>query len=89
MNVTREKGFDKNFKKRIAPHPKLVALFNTRLKMLLAGHTGSPINNHHLGKSMAGYRSFSLAGDLRVIYWMKDGEMVLVDIGSHNQVYGE
>jgi len=37
---------------------------------------------------MKGFYAFSITGDIRVIYQkISDEEIILVDIGSHNQVY--
>lgn len=45
------------------------------------------LKSHKLSGFKKGLRSFSLTGDMRVVFRI-DGEIIrLYDIGSHNQVY--
>lgn len=43
--------------------------------------------NHKLGGKMSGLSAFSLGYDLRVIYKETKSVIILVDIGTHPQVY--
>jgi len=45
------------------------------------------LKDHKLVGKMAGFRSFSITGDLRVVYRIKGNSLQLYDIGTHNQVY--
>ena len=46
------------------------------------------LNDHALKGDQSGRRSFSITGDIRVIYRkMDESTVLLLDIGSHNQVY--
>lgn len=47
------------------------------------------LRDHALKGKMQGFRTFSAAWDLRVIYREEGGFMtiVLIDTGTHNQVY--
>ena len=55
--------------------------------MFLAGHRGSPINDHMLTGDMQGRRAFSITGDIRVVYIEFEDKIIFIDIGSHNQLY--
>lgn len=87
MRIARHQQFIKHFKKRILSHPKLVAKFKRRLKLLLADPKNPLLNDHPLKGSKREYRSFSVAGDIRVVYKVKGEILQLYDIGTHNQVY--
>ena len=43
--------------------------------------------DHKLIGSLEGFRSFSITGDIRVVYRKDGAEIELYDIGTHNQVY--
>lgn len=45
------------------------------------------LNDHPLKGSKEGFRSFSITGDIRAIYYVAEGNAYFVDIGTHNQVY--
>lgn len=85
--VIRSKRFMKVYKKRILPNKKLKAQFDERLRLFISGVRGEPINDHSLTKQMKGLRSFSVSGDVRVIYLETETAYELLDIGTHNQVY--
>lgn len=85
--LRRSKQFEKNFKKRISPHKKLVLQFEERLALFISGVTDSPINDHALVGVLKGRRSFSITSDIRVIYEEINGLVIFMDIGTHNQVY--
>lgn len=45
------------------------------------------LNDHALHGDLEGYRSFSVTGDIRVVYKIEGETIKLFDIGRHNQVY--
>ena len=86
-NIERHKRFEKNFQVRINPAPKLVKQFEESLLLFINGVSDYPIYDHALSGKLSGKRAFSVAGDLRVVYKIVDDTCILLDIGSHNQVY--
>jgi len=85
--VRRHRNFEKNFRKRIAPNPKLLLQFEDRLELFLSGFRGYPLDDHSLSGKLIGKRAFSVAGDIRVIYEELEDSIIFIDIGTHNQVY--
>ena len=85
--VIFHRDFDKHYKKRIKPNVKLVEQFEQRYRLFLKGERGSPLDDHPLNRKLTGRRAFSVAGDIRVVYIETYKEIILLDIGSHNQVY--
>ena len=53
----------------------------------MTGERGRPIYDHALTDKLAGKRAFSITGEIRAIYVELDDCIVLLDIGTHNQVY--
>lgn len=87
MQIKYHKEFLKSYRKRIAPNPKLVIQFQSRFKHFLENPKNPKISDHKLIGKLSNYRSFSVTGDIRVIYTIEKNELWLYDIGSHNQVY--
>lgn len=87
MTIVRHRQFKKHYQKRISPHPKLDRQFETRLRLFLKDPYTPLLADHGLTGSLKGLRSFSVSGDIRVIYLIKKGDLILFDIGTHNQVY--
>lgn len=81
------RNFIKSYKQRIVNNPKLSKRFEDRLELLIKDSTSPILKDHPLIGGRAGRRSFSVTGDVRVIYEkVKDG-ILLHDIGTHAQVY--
>jgi addiction module RelE/StbE family toxin len=88
LELEYHKQFLKNFKSRISHDKKLNIQFKKRLSVFLDNPKNILLKDHGLAGTKLGYRSFSINGDLRVIYTYQSlTKIVLVDIGSHNQVY--
>ncbi len=87
MQVRRTKTFEKSFMVRIKKDGTLRTKFEERLGLFLVGVRDNPINDHALSGNMKGKRSFSITGDVRVVYEKTEDEIVFLDVGTHNQVY--
>lgn len=85
--IIRHRKFEKNFRSRISPHPKLKKQFQARLQLFTEGVRDYPLDDHALVGTMKGLRAFSVGGDLRVVYRETAGCYEFLDVGSHNQVY--
>jgi addiction module RelE/StbE family toxin len=88
MNVDFAPSFHKSFRKRIESYPKLIKKFDDRVQSFKLNPSNPLLNDHPLHGDKEGLRSFSISGDLRVIYYLQDDDTaIFLDIGSHNQVY--
>jgi len=87
MRVVYHKIFKKNFKKRVALRPKLRLRFYQRLNLLLKEPENPLLRRHRLKGRKKLYWSFSITGDIRVVYRIEKNTIFLYDIGTHAQVY--
>jgi len=88
MIVHSSHFFDKNFKKRVSSNKKLVIQFQERLQIFINQSNHRLLKTHELTGPKKGLSAFSITGDIRVVFRkISETEVVLVDIGSHNQVY--
>lgn len=87
MKIKYHKEFLKNYQKRIKPYPKLTTPFTRQLTRFIKNPKDPLLHDHKLIGKKKTFRAFSITGDIRVIYTIKDDEIWLYDVGSHNQVY--
>lgn len=87
MIIQFHKNFLKNYRKRIERNPQLVSQFHNRLELFKKNPSDEILRNHKLTGRKKAYNSFSVTGDIRVIYKKIGDSILLYDIGSHNQVY--
>lgn len=87
MQIKYHRRFLKSYQKRVAPDKKLVNRFKQRLELRLKDPASAIIKDHRLTGELKQYRSFSVTGDIRVVYQIEDDTLKLYDVGSHNQVY--
>ena len=78
--------FRKAYRERIAPYPHLVKLFRKKFK-LFESEDHAELDIHALGGRMLGLSAFSIDYDLRVVYKEMKNSIILIDIGTHPQVY--
>jgi addiction module RelE/StbE family toxin len=46
------------------------------------------LKNHQLHGDYLGYKSVNITGDVRAIFKQTDDSILLVDIGTHSELYG-
>jgi len=90
MIIKFKATFKKNFNKRIQNNRSLCNKYKQRLLLFIANPSNPILKDHVLIGKMKDFRSFSVTGDIRVIY-QQESENILkfIDIGSHNQVYNQ
>lgn len=87
MLLNYTKNFLKNYNKRIAKNKMLNKKFQERLQLFLQNPKTPLLKDHKLTGAKKKLRSFSISGDIRVIYYQEKEKIFLFDIGTHNQVY--
>lgn len=81
--------YHKDFKKDFRKLPKNIReRFGERFMIFLKNPTSPILRDHPLVGILEGKRAFSVGGDVRVVYRFLDkNTILLLRIGSHNQVY--
>ena len=88
MNVGGHPKFQRAYNRRIAKNKKLARKFQERLQLFQKNPQSPLLHDHALTGDKKGLRAFSISGDVRVVYELVDEDhALLLDIGSHNQVY--
>ena len=87
MKFYRSNKFKKSYKTRIAFNEILEEQVDDRLRIFSKNASDPLLKDHTLKGRLTGFRSFSITGDIRIVYRKEDDLIILYDIGSHNQVY--
>ena len=88
MNVKLHPQFVKSYDKRISKNSKLVKKVSERLIIFQKDPTNPLLKDHMLTGKKSHLRAFWITGDIRIVYLPRStDEVLLFDIGSHNQVY--
>jgi addiction module RelE/StbE family toxin len=88
MKIEYHKNFTKQFQKLQRKEQEHVL---NALKLFENEPFAEQLRNHQLKGSLSEFRSISAGGDLRLHYYEKESNhivVVFVAIGSHSQLYG-
>lgn len=81
------KSFSKQYKKLVRSNPKYRKIITDRINLFLQTRKSLLLHDHKLSGNLHGLRSFSVSGDIRIVYFETPDHCVFVDIGTHSQVY--
>ncbi|OGJ51123.1 hypothetical protein A2335_02245 [Candidatus Peregrinibacteria bacterium RIFOXYB2_FULL_32_7] len=85
LKILYHKDFQKDFKK-LSRNFRL--LFNKKFLIFVENPDCVFLKDHALKGRLEGRRAFSATGDIRVVYrYVEEDIVMLLRIGSHNQVY--
>lgn len=86
MEFRHARRFDRNFKR----FPQTIQVrFIERQDLFALDRRHPLLRDHALHGALSGYRSFSVTGDISVLYEELGASAVrLIDIGTHHDLYG-
>ena len=88
MKITLHRSYTKTFVKRVSSSPKLTQKVTSKIQLFQSNPHDSILKDHALSGAKSGLRSFWITGDYRIVYkLLSKNEAILIDIGTHNQVY--
>jgi addiction module RelE/StbE family toxin len=86
MNIQYSSTFKKQYKKLPV---KVQKQCDNRLTLFATEPNHPQLYHHPLSGSKKGYWSISMTGDIRALYRLIDGKIVLFSLlGTHSQLYG-
>ncbi|MDX6501118.1 MAG: hypothetical protein QOG23_4378 [Blastocatellia bacterium] len=86
--ISFSKSFRKALKRKIRNNPALQKHFWERVVIFADNPFDPRLKTHKLSGSMRDWWSFSVEYDVRVVFSFLDpGQVVFVDIGTHDEVY--
>jgi addiction module RelE/StbE family toxin len=84
-------NYSSRFKRSYRKRPKkIMTQVIERLRLFATDPRHPLLDDHPLGGNLAGIRSFSVTGDLRVQYeYISEDFVNLIDLGTHSELYGK
>ena len=86
MNIFLDPYFLKNYKKLISKNPSLRQIIKNKIKLFEENPLHPSLRIHKLSGKQEQW-SIGIKSDLRIVFQYIDNGILLVNIGSHNQVY--
>ncbi len=88
IKVAYSPAFKRAYKKTLKNNSSRQILFQQKISLFLQDPFHPQLRTHKLSGVLKDFYSFSIEYDLRVIfYFISDTEVVLENIGTHNEVY--
>ncbi|KOR31812.1 plasmid stabilization protein [Achromatium sp. WMS3] len=88
MKVAFSPAFERSFRKRLKHNSKIQNKFWKKLECFIQDPFDPQLKTHKLTGQLKELWSFSIELDIRVVFYFVDEfSVVLVDIGSHDEVY--
>lgn len=88
IRIDLHSRFKRAYKKRIVHDSGLIKKVTERSKLFQDNPHHPLLRVHRLKGERDQYWSFSVSGDIRIVFqYLDDDQVLFVDIGSHNQVY--
>jgi addiction module RelE/StbE family toxin len=88
INFIWDQGFKKAYEKKVRNDEDLKKKFWKSMKLFSADPFNKQLRTHKLTGKLQGLWAFSIEYNVRVIFsFLKENEVLLIDIGSHEEVY--
>ena len=88
VKVVWDQGFKRVYRKKVKNDNELKKRFWKSLDLFSKNPFLPRLRTHKLTGGLEGLWAFSVAFDCRIIFeFIKDNEVLLIDIGSHEEVY--
>ncbi|MCD6104813.1 MAG: type II toxin-antitoxin system YafQ family toxin [Thermosipho sp. (in: Bacteria)] len=87
MKLSKTNKFKKHYKQRVLEKDDKIFIY-VLSRLLKEEELEDKFRNHRLIGKLKDFRGCHLRSDLLLIYQVLDDEVMLVDIGSHSQLFG-
>ncbi len=80
--------FKRQLEKFISKHPELRNVIKEKMRVFIEDQYNPALRNHKLTGKLSGLRAIVIAYNCRIVFEVQsENEVLLVDIGSHDDVY--
>lgn len=88
IKITWDQGFKRTYRKKVKNDPDLRERFWRAMELFSRNPFHQKLRTHKLSGKLEGLWAFSVSYDCRVVFEFLNGdEVLLVDIGGHEEVY--
>ncbi|MBI2465452.1 type II toxin-antitoxin system mRNA interferase toxin, RelE/StbE family [Candidatus Shapirobacteria bacterium] len=89
MRLRTTDNFDQRLKNILRKNKSLGIEIQDVVQQLLNGESNDGLRLHQLEGDLSLFWSISINDDLRILFYSQNDTIVLSDIGTHKEVYGE
>lgn len=82
-----DKVFEKNYQQRILKDKRLHELYKKAITLFIEDAAHPDLRVHELKGTMKSKKAFSVDEDCRVIFVEDSDKILLLDVGTHQEVY--
>ncbi|MDA8273512.1 MAG: type II toxin-antitoxin system YafQ family toxin [Deltaproteobacteria bacterium] len=86
MKVYQTKNFKKHYKVRVSEQDKKT-IETVIEKFLKKEPLESKFKDHNLSGNMNGFRECHIKNDFLLVYQISNSDLILIDIGTHSQLF--
>ncbi len=88
ISIVWDSGFKKAYRKKLQNNVELKRKFAKSMKLFSTDPFNKQLRTHKLTGKLQGLWAFSVDYDVRVVFsFLSETEVLLVDMGSHDEVY--
>lgn len=88
INVTWDSGFKKAYRKKLKNNNEIKKKFAKSIKLFSEDPFHKQLRTHKLTGKLQGLWAFSVDYDIRIVFsFLKEDEVLLIDLGGHDEVY--
>jgi len=87
MKIEFSSSYRKVFKKLISKNPDLVFLVFNKLLVLAENRNHPSLKLHKLKGSLKDFHAISVENNIRIIIELKEDSILLINVGTHDEVY--
>ena len=87
MKIEFSSSYRKVFKKLISKNPDIVFLVFNKLLVLSENINHPSLKLHKLKGNLKDFHAISIENNIRIILELKEDSILLINIGTHDEVY--
>ena len=87
MEILPSSYFSRKYKKFVKKHPQLSSKIDQKLELFRTDQNHPSLRLHKLSAKNAEVWSISISTEIRVLFTYTSGGVILIDVGSHDEVY--
>jgi len=88
ISAVWDEAFKRSYRKRIRKNEGLRRRFWRKMELFLSSPFSPQLRTHKLSGKLEGQWAFSVDEDCRVVFeFFEEDKVLLIDIGSHDEVY--
>ena len=88
ITITFSKSFERAYRKSVKRNPEKAIIILEKILLFQNSPQHPSLSTHKLSGKLSQLHAFKVEYDLRIVFsWLNSNEIILEDIGTHDEVY--